>query len=224
MCLAPSPIDGIQLASVPGMDTCSSFFRQTTGGMVQAASLLAGICSLAACAPDEAPDATADGERPAPYRFAEADMGPVSGSDVGGAVRFDPNDEFLQVQGRITGLTAGAYGLRVHQARDCAVVDSHSAGPLFSTDPMSPELALDPDLPNEAGNLGDIVVGEGGTASFDFVVTGLGLGPDERSVLGHTLVIHASAEGVGPQGLPVLAGKPVGCGEIELIPAPKYVR
>ena len=183
----------------------------------------AGICLLTACAPGEPPEEVADDDTPAPYQFAEAEIGPVSGSGVGGIVRFDQDDEFLDIQGRISGLVAGAYGLRVHEAQDCADVDASSAGPVFSANRDAPGLALDPELPNRAGNLGDMVAGEAGTATFEFVDTELTLGSGDRSVVGRTIVIHAAVEDVGPDGLPVLAGTPVGCGEIEPILAPTYV-
>ena len=199
-------------------------FLQASGGRItRAVPLVASASWLAACAQEEPPGAKVDDETPAPYQVVEAEIGPVSGSSTGGTVRFDQSDEFLEIEGRITGLVAGVYGLRVHEARDCTAVDSSSAGPLFSTDPGSPELALDADLPNESGNLGDIVAGENGTASFDFLVTGLALSDDERSVAGRTLVVHKAVEGAGPEGLPVLAGEPVGCGEIRLTLAPRYV-
>lgn len=193
------------------------------GVIARAAPLVAGICWLAGCVPEEPPEETVDDGIPAPHPFAEAEISPASDSGAGGVVRFDQNDEFLQIEGRITGLVAGAYGLRVHEARDCTAVDSSSAGPLFSTERDAPELALDADLPNKAGNLGDIVAGEDGTASFDFMVTGLALSDDERSVAGRTLVVHKALEGAGPEGLPVLAGEPVGCGEIRLTLTPTYV-
>lgn len=192
-------------------------------GVARAAPLAASILWLAACAQEKAPEATVDDEKPASHPFVEAEIRAVSGSDVAGTVRFDQKGEVLAIEGRITGLEAGAYGLRIHEARDCTSVDSKSAGPLFSTDRDLPELALDADLPNEAGNLGDIVAGENGAVSFDLVVTGLVLSDDERSVAGRTLVVHKAVEAAGPEGLPVLAGEPVGCGEIRPTLAPRYV-
>lgn len=206
-----------------GITRSSIFLHATASGFARAAPLVASICWLAACAPEESAESTVDDGTPAPYQFAEAEVRPVAGSGVGGLVRFDQNDEFLEIEGRITGLTAGAYGLRVHEARDCATVDAGSAGPVFSAGRASPDLALDPDLPNEAGNLGDIVAGGSGTATFEFVDTELSLGTGERSIVGRTLVVHAAVEDIGPDGLPVLAGPPLGCAEIEPILTPTYV-
>lgn len=200
-----------------------SIFSRRVGRAACAVIPAASICLLAACAPGEPPGEAADGDAPAPYQFAEAEIGPVSGSGVGGIVRFDQDDELLEIQGRISGLVTGAYGLRVHETQDCADVDASSAGPVFPANRDAPGLALDPDLPNEAGNLGDIVAGEAGTATFEFVDTELTLGSGDRSVVGRTIVIHAAVEDVGPDGLPVLAGTPVGCGEIEPILVPTYV-
>ena len=201
----------------------ASIFPQRLGRAAGAAIAAASIALLAACAPGEAPGEAAEGDTPAPSQFAEAEIVPVSGSSVSGIIRFDQDDEFLDVQGRISGLTAGAYGLRVHETQDCTSVDASSAGPVLSTDRDAPGLALDPDLPNAAGNLGDIVAGEAGTAVFEFVDTELTLGAGDHSIVGRTIVIHTAVEDVGPDGLPVLAGKPVGCGEIEPILTPTYV-
>ena len=189
----------------------------------RAALPVAFVCCLAACTAEDPDDGVVDSEPAAPYQYAEAEIGPVSGSGVTGVVRFDQNDEFLEIDGRIAGLTASAYGLRVHAARDCANVTAKSVGPLFAAGRDSPGLALDSDLPNEPGNLGDIVADHSGSAVFQFVDTRLSLGDGDRSVVGRTLVIHAAREGAGPDGLPVLAGEAVGCGEIELILAPTYV-
>lgn len=198
-------------------------FSHPIGRTARAATAAASACLLAACTPEEPAVEAVDGDTPAPYQFAEAEIGPVSGSGVGGIVRFDQDDEFLDIQGRISGIAAGAYGLRVHETRDCSTVDADSAGPLFSANRDAPGLALDPDLPNEAGNLGDVVAGESGTTTFELVDTELTLGPGDRSIVGRTIVIHAAIEDVGPDGLPVLAGTPIGCGEIEPILAPSYV-
>ena len=198
-------------------------FPYRIGHTARAVTAAANICLLASCTPEEPAMQAVDGDTPAPYQYAEAEIGPVSGSDVGGIVRFDQDDEFLDIQGRISGLAAGAYGLRVHETQDCATVDADSAGPLFSANRDAAVLALEPDLPNEAGNLGDIVAGESGTATFEFVDTELSVGPGDQSIVGRTIVIHAAVEDAGPDGLPVLAGTPVGCGEIEPILAPAYV-
>ena len=111
----------------------------------------------------------------------------------------------------------------MHAAQDCTAVDAESAGPLFSAQPDAPQLALEAELAYEAGNLGDIVAGETGTTEFEFVHLQVSLGSGDRSIVGHTLVIHAAREGIGEEGLPALAGRPVGCGEIKLILAPTYV-
>ena len=206
-----------------GTTTGIPIFPYRIGQTARAATAAASVCLLAACTPEEPAMEAMDGDTPAPYQYAEAEIGPVSGSGVGGIVRFDQDDELLDIQGRISGLAAGAYGLRVHEMQDCATVDADSAGPLFSANRDTPRLALDPDLPNEAGNLGDVVAGESGTATFELVDTELTLGAGNRSIVGRTIVIHAAVEDVGPDGLPVLAGTPVGCGEVEPILAPTYV-
>ena len=186
------------------------------------ACLLAVLYLVAACGP--AGDEPAGDGPPATgtSRFAEAEIGAVGDGDARGELRFDQDAEFLRFSGYIAGLQPGRYLLHIHEGRDCAASPEGFAGPIFSLDPDSPDLALDPELPNAAGNLGEFLVDDGGEAAFDSVEVSLSLGDAAHSVMNRSIVVH---RGRGDEDVPVIRpGEAVACGPIEPIPTPGYVR
>lgn len=179
----------------------------------RACCLLATLGVLAACGGGDPGDGQAD----APYLYARADLGPVSGSGMTGVVRFDQEAERLEIEGTIEGLPPGRYHLHVHEMEECSALDTGSAGAVFSPGEDAPDLALEPDLPNQAGRLAEIVTDAAGTATFEFVETRASIAPGDRSILDHALVVHDSPDGVG------VPGKPVGCGPIRRTATRRYV-
>lgn len=122
---------------------------------------------------------------------------PTQGSEVRGKVKFTRKGSFVEVVGRITGLTPGAHGLHVHEKGNCTAPDASSAGPHFN--PGSSAHGGPHDAAHHGGDLGNIVADAEGVAEFSTQVAGITLGADAASIIGRSLVVHADADDLQSQ-------------------------
>jgi len=156
--------------------------------------LLALACLMLAspgCAPVHQMVARAPG--------ATVTMLPTQGSEVRGFVTFTSarRGKAVLVAGRITGLSPGLHGIHVHEKGNCTAHDASSAGPHFN--PGSHEHAGPQDAKRHAGDLGNVTADVNGVAEFGFEVEGLSLGIDVASIIGRSLIVHASADDLRTQ-------------------------
>ncbi|PQQ11461.1 superoxide dismutase [Prunus yedoensis var. nudiflora] len=141
-----------------------------------------------------------------------------SSEDVKGTINFiQEGDGPTTVTGSISGLKPGLHGFHVHEFGD-TTNGCLSTGPHFNPDVKqhgSPE-----DEIRHAGDLGNITVGDDGTANFTIIDKQIPLtGP--QSIIGRAVVVHADPDDLGKGGHELSkstgnAGGRVACGIIGL--------
>ncbi|XP_018647047.1 superoxide dismutase precursor (EC 1.15.1.1),putative [Schistosoma mansoni] len=111
-----------------------------------------------------------------------------------GAVWFTQHGDYMYVNGSVAGLPPGKLlGTHVHRYGGLGNM-CLEAGPHFN--PFNQRHGPRHGYPRHAGDLGNIRVGRGGVAKFDFYVTIKGLGPFD-GFIGRALVIHANRDDLG---------------------------
>ncbi|HEX5789131.1 MAG TPA: superoxide dismutase family protein [Woeseiaceae bacterium] len=158
-------------------------------------------------------DATAPDTQLAVSATAAAELRAASDSNVAGTLEFIQDGDTLRIEGEITGLAPGQHGLHVHEFGDCSAPDASSAGEHFAPRSSEHGAPTDPTDERHAGDLGNIVAGEGGRAKVTVVADSLTLQGGE-SIVGRAIVVHADADDLEtqPSGN---SGSRVGCGVIE---------
>ncbi|KAE9444721.1 hypothetical protein C3L33_23381, partial [Rhododendron williamsianum] len=132
-----------------------------------------------------------------------------SSEGVNGTIYFtQEGDGPTTVTGSLSGLKPGAHGFHVHALGDmtngcmstCSTQEFLNiglfifAGPLFN--PAGKEHGAPEDEHRHAGDLGNVIVGEDGTASFTVVDKQIPLsGP--HSIIGRAVVVHADPDDLG---------------------------
>ncbi len=172
-------------------------------------SLAAGLALLAAaCTPLRQTEVHDDEAR------AVADVQSYAPSRVRGTVRFshDPMTG-LRITGTIRGLYPGnTYALHIHESGNCD--SEETSGQIF--DPGNSRSHGAPGMSpgkTQAGTLPNIIAGNDSTAQLDFTTTSLGAENSPFSVIGRSVVIHASPDDfqTQPEGN---AGAVIACGII----------
>ncbi|XP_020529808.1 superoxide dismutase [Cu-Zn] 1 isoform X2 [Amborella trichopoda] len=121
------------------------------------------------------------------------------------------------VTGSLSGLQPGPHGFHVHALGD-TTNGCMSTGPHFN--PVGKEHGAPEDENRHAGDLGNVTVGEDGTANFTIVDSQIPLsGPN--SIIGRAVVVHADPDDLGKGGHELSkttgnAGGRVACGIIGL--------
>ena len=86
--------------------------------------VLLGTALLALCGCQTARAQRAKGPRP--HIVAEASLAPMSGSAVGGKIRFSQDDDSTNVRVELTGVTPGPHALWVHEGSACGTSGSQA--------------------------------------------------------------------------------------------------
>jgi Cu-Zn family superoxide dismutase len=139
------------------------------------------------------------------------ELEPRSGTNVRGRADFVESGTGVEVTVEIANASPGLHGLHVHQVPDCSAPDAESAGEHWNPE-MHPHAA--PTTPKRhLGDLGNISVGADGRGKLRMHVVGLTVRPSARSVVGHSLIVHAAADDMmsQPSGN---AGARIACGVI----------
>ncbi|CAI0432315.1 unnamed protein product [Linum tenue] len=145
---------------------------------------------------------------------------------VKGTVYFtQEGDGPTTVTGDISGLKPGLHGFHVHAMGDttngCMSTGTYAfacAGPHFN--PQGKEHGAPEDEDRHAGDLGNVTVGDDGTATFTIVDKHIPLtGP--HSIIGRAVVVHADPDDLGKGGHELSkstgnAGGRIACGIIGL--------
>ncbi|KAG5559983.1 hypothetical protein RHGRI_003313 [Rhododendron griersonianum] len=120
-----------------------------------------------------------------------------SSEGVNGTVYFtQEGDGPTTVTGSLSGLKPGAHGFHVHALGD-TTNGCMSTGPHFN--PAGKDHGAPEDEHRHAGDLGNVIVGEDGTASFTVVDKQIPLsGP--HSIIGRAVVVHADPDDLGKGG------------------------
>ncbi|XP_022999146.1 superoxide dismutase [Cu-Zn] 1-like isoform X1 [Cucurbita maxima] len=117
-----------------------------------------------------------------------------SNQGVKGTVFFNQNGNGpTTVRGNISGLIPGLHGFHVHALGDTTNGCS-STGPHFN--PEGKDHGAPDDENRHVGDLGNLVAGDDGTATFSIIDKQISLvGPN--SVLGRSIVVHADPDDLG---------------------------
>lgn len=144
---------------------------------------------------------------------ATAKLEPRSGSNVSGNVTFTQVGEMVRINGSVTGHTAGLKGWHIHEKGDCSDPKADSAGSHFN--PRGHKHGGPSDAIRHAGDLGNLVVNDRGSATIDVTVGGISVSKDKPDgIIGRALIIHAGEDDLktDPTGN---AGGRAACGVIQ---------
>ncbi|MGE0101894.1 MAG: superoxide dismutase family protein [Blastocatellales bacterium] len=140
------------------------------------------------------PGATA--EPAADHTKAVAVLHPTEGNTVKGTVTFTHEGGAVKVQAHLSGLKPGNHGFHIHEFGDCSAKDGTSAGGHFN--PASMPHGAPSDKQRHAGDLGNLVAGEDGTAHVEVTDSVLKLSGD-GSIIGRGVIVHAAADDLKTQ-------------------------
>ena len=144
---------------------------------------------------------------------ATAKLEPRSGSNVSGNVTFTQVGEMVRITGSVTGHTAGLKGWHIHEKGDCSDPKAESAGGHFN--PRGHKHGGPSDAIRHAGDLGNLIVTDRGSAAIDVTVGGISVSKDKPDgIIGRALIIHAAEDDLktDPTGN---AGGRAACGVIQ---------
>ena len=141
-----------------------------------------------------------------------------SSNTVSGTINFSQEGNGpTTVTGNLSGLSPGLHGFHIHALGD-TTNGCLSTGPHFN--PNGKEHGSPDDEVRHAGDLGNVTVGDDGTASFTITDNQIPLtGPN--SIIGRAVVVHADPDDLGKGGHELSkttgnAGGRVACGIIGL--------
>jgi Cu-Zn family superoxide dismutase len=164
------------------------------------------LAALAACALMHGEGAASKGAK------ASALIEARSKSSVSGQATFTEVPGGLLIDVSVAGATPGLHALHVHETGDCSDPEAKSAGGHWNPD-ASDHGAPDA-VKHHAGDLGNMVVDEGGNGRKVLLVHGLTVQPGTHSVVGRALVVHAQADDLVTQPTGAAGGR-IGCGVID---------
>lgn len=144
---------------------------------------------------------------------ATAKLEPRSGSNVSGNVTFTQVGERVRIQGMVNGHTAGLKGWHIHEKGDCSDPKAESAGGHFN--PRGQKHGGPSDAMRHAGDTGNLVVNERGSATIDLTVDGISVSKDKPDgIIGRAVIIHMQQDDLktDPTGD---AGGRAACGVIQ---------
>lgn len=136
---------------------------------------------------------------------------PTKGNTVEGLVTFTKVDGGVKITATVNNLSPGAHGFHIHEFGDCSSPDGMSAGGHFNPT-KKPHGAPDA-LERHAGDLGNLVADEHGTAKYERVDTVIELdGVD--TIVGRSIIVHANPDDLHTQPTGNAGGR-LACGVIE---------
>jgi Cu-Zn family superoxide dismutase len=177
--------------------------------------IIASILALAAfgCSPEYIPDEIEPEilEGPeAEITEALAVMRPTEGSETSGTVRFSKNENGIQILADLSGLARGKHGIHVHRLGDCSAADASSAEGHFNPEDMPHGAPTD--AQRHVGDLGNLVVEEGGAVSYEWTDTVVSFAGD-HSIIGRSVIVHSGEDDFRTQPTGD-AGSRIACGVI----------
>ncbi len=136
-----------------------------------------------------------------------------SGSNVSGNVTFTQVGERVRIQGLVNGHTAGLKGWHIHEKGDCSDPKADSAGGHFN--PRGHKHGAPTDAMRHAGDTGNLVFNDAGSATIDVTIDGISVSKDKPDgIIGRALIIHMQQDDLktDPTGN---AGGRAACGVIQ---------
>jgi superoxide dismutase, Cu-Zn family len=158
--------------------------------MVKSVILAAVALALGACAAMQ----TGGG----PEATATANLRPTKGNPVAGTVTFREVGGRVLVTADVSGLKpASEFGFHVHEKGDCSAPDAASAGGHFNPG-GKPHGHYSKDE-RHAGDMPNLRSDAAGVASYKFETALLTVRPGPASVVGRSVVVHASPDDYASQ-------------------------
>jgi Cu-Zn family superoxide dismutase len=149
----------------------------------------------------------------APALVAKATLTAREGGTVAAEVTFTDGGVEVAIVAHISGAPPGTHGFHVHEVGDCSSADFKSAGGHFN--PTDMPHGAPADMERHAGDLGNIEVGEDGTAHHEMTSSMITVAGGAASVVGRAVILHADADDLVSQPTGA-AGARLACGVIEL--------
>ena len=136
--------------------------------------------------------------------------GTQGNDDVQATIRFTAEGDGLAYTTTASGLEPGKHGYHIHLYGDCSAPDGTSAGTHFNLDGSSVNPPADID--RITGDLGDLDVGEDGSARAEGMIAGASL-TGAKAIIGRGIIIHEKPN--DPSQPPIgAAGSRQACGVI----------
>lgn len=188
-------------------------------------SLLFCAVLLTACPPaEETAEAPAEpaAEEPAAEPAAEEPAAKTATAELtaradheglSGTVTFTAGADGVSIVAHIEGAPAGEHGFHIHEVGDCSADDFTSSGGHFN--PTEVDHAGPDAESHHAGDLGNVTVGEDGTAHHELSSSMVTLDEGENSIVGRAVVLHENADDLTSQPTGAAGGR-IACGVIEL--------
>lgn len=159
--------------------------------------------------------ATAEAKQ-APLTAVALVRGTAEGSAVAGSVRFTQTGDGLEFVGKLSGLPAGQHGFHIHENGLCSDAGKDAGGHYNPHDAPHGQALKDGPKKAHAGDLGNVVAREDGTAVVSGKIAKLTLSGGRRWVAGRAVIVHEKADDFSqPLGN---AGGRIGCGIIAVSP------
>jgi superoxide dismutase, Cu-Zn family len=177
--------------------------------------VVVALAALAACspAPESAPPPASTPAPPvASAPQAHAALQAREGGSVEGAVTFREENGSVTIIAHLEGAPPGLHGFHIHEVGDCSAADFTSAGGHFN--PTGVEHGAPDAEVHHAGDLGNIEVGENGSAHFEATSTMLTVSDGPNSVVGRAVILHEGQDDLASQPTGA-AGARLACGVIE---------
>lgn len=117
----------------------------------------------------------------------------TKGNEVAGTLVLRQADGFVQITGKVSGLTPGKHGFHIHEFGDLRDPEGKAAGGHYNP---SGDLHGGPhDAKHHAGDLGNIEANDKGVATVDVKAEGISV----HHILGRSLVVHAGVDDLKSQ-------------------------
>ncbi len=172
----------------------------------------AGCAKKAEVAPESAQTAPMAEASMAEPMTAMATLTPRGDMTVSGMVMFSQEGDVVTITAHIEGAPPGMHGFHIHEVGDCSSEDFKSAGGHFN--PADTVHGSPDDAERHAGDLGNIEIGEDGSAHLEISSELITLGEGANSVNGRGVILHEMADDLVSQPTGA-AGSRLACGVIE---------
>lgn len=130
-----------------------------------------------------------------------------------GVVQLTETEEGLDIGASFMGAPSGTHGFHIHSGSSCADAGNAAGGHYNPDEVEHGFLPEDGFEAAHAGDLGNLTIGEDGTALYSVLVPGLTLEGGDHPVANHAFILHADPDDFSqPTGN---AGGRVGCGIIQ---------
>ena len=136
-----------------------------------------------------------------------------TGSKVVGNVKFVQAGDMVRITGEVSGHTPGTKGWHIHETGDCSDPKAMSTGSHFN--PRGHQHGGPTAAVRHAGDLGNLVFNDQGTATINVTVGGISVSKDKPDgIIGRALIIHMAPDDLitDPTGN---AGGRAACGVIQ---------